>query len=86
MDFIQVALDIGNEGERGPPRAAMAAATGARGELGSGRESEGRQLGLVEEGTEVLTSRGIGLRWAGEGDRRWRSWLCSCSRNRGEGN
>ena len=37
-DFIQVALDLGNEGERGPPRAAMAAATGARGEFGSGRE------------------------------------------------
>jgi len=54
---------------RGPPRAAMAAAIGAHGELGSGRESEGRQLGLVEEGIEVLTSRRIGLRWAGEGDR-----------------
>ena len=63
-----------NEGERGPPGAAMAAAIGARGELGSGRESEGRQLGLVEEGTEVLTSRGIGLRWAGKRDRRWRCY------------
>ena len=33
-----MALGIGNEGKRGPPRAAMAAATGARGEFGSGRE------------------------------------------------
>jgi len=41
-DFIQVALGIGNEGEGGPPQTAMAAAIGARGELGSGRESEGR--------------------------------------------
>ena len=60
---------MGDGVEGGPPRAAMAAAIGARGELGSVRESEDCQLGMVEEGTEVLTSRGIGLRWAGEGDR-----------------
>ena len=85
-DSVPGTPGMGEGVEGGPPRAAMAAAIGARGDLGSGRESEGRQLGLVEEGTKVLTSRGIGLRWTSEGDRRWRSWLCSCSRNRGEGN
>ena len=50
-----------NEGERGPPRAAMAMAPGARGELCSGREEEGRGLGRVEEGTGVLTVEAIEL-------------------------
>ena len=61
-----------NEGERGPPRAAMAMAPGARGELCSGREEEGRGLGRVEEGVGVLTVGGIELRWLGWADRRRR--------------
>ena len=51
----------------------MAAAMGARGELGSGREREGRELGLVEEVIGVLTVEGIELRWLGWGDRQQRS-------------
>ena len=49
---------------------AMAAALEARGGLAGGREREGRGLGLVEDGVGVLTSRGIGPRWPGRGDRR----------------
>ena len=46
--------------EGGPPRAAMAMAPGARrGELGSGREGGWRWFGKVEEGTRILTSKGI---------------------------
>ena len=51
----------------------MVAAMGACGELGSGREREGCELGLVEEVTGVLTVEGIELRWLGWGDRRRRS-------------
>ena len=52
----------GKASGRGPPRAAMAEAMGARGELGSGREREGCELGLVEGVTGVLTVKGIELR------------------------
>ena len=65
----------GKRAAGGPPRAAMAAAMGARGELGSGREREGCELGLVEEVTGVLTVEGIELRWLGWGDRRRRFLL-----------
>ena len=64
---------MGEGVEGGPPRAAMVAAMGACGELGSGREREGCELGLVEEVTGVLTVEGIELRWLGWGDRRRRS-------------
>ena len=63
----------GKRAEGGPPRVAMAAAMGARGELGSAREREGCELGLVEVVTGVLTVKGIELRWLGWGDRRRRS-------------
>ena len=56
--------------EGGPRRAAVVAVPGARGELCSGREEEGRGLGKVEEGVGVLTVGGIEpgrLEW---GDRR----------------
>ena len=66
-------LSMGDGVEGGPPRVAMAAAMGARGELGSGREREGCELGLVEGITGVLTVKGIELRWLGWGDRRRRS-------------
>jgi hypothetical protein len=61
---------MGNGVEGCPPRAAMVAALGARGELYSGREREGRRLGMVEDGVEVLTTKVIGPRWPGGGDRR----------------
>jgi len=48
---------------------AMAAALEARGGITGGREREGRGLGLVEDGVGVLTSREIGPRWPGRGDR-----------------
>ena len=51
--------------------AAMATASEAHcGELAGGRESEGRWLGKVEEGREVLTAKAIELRWSNAGDRR----------------
>ena len=63
----------GKRAEGGPPWAAMAAAMGAHGELGSGREREGREMGLVEEVIGVLTVEGIELRRLSWGDRRQRS-------------
>ena len=41
--------------EQGQPQTAIAATSGAREELCSGGEKEGRELGLVEEGMGVLT-------------------------------
>ena len=52
---------MGEGVEGGPPRAAMAAAMGAHGELCSGREEEGRGLGKVEEGVGLLTVEAIEL-------------------------
>jgi len=50
------------EGLEGGPRwAAMVAVPGARGELCSGREEEGRGLGKVEEGVGLLTVEAIEL-------------------------
>ena len=43
--------------------------------LTKGRNREGRGLALVEDGREVLTSKGIGPRWPGRGDRRGGSVL-----------
>jgi len=60
----------GKRAEGGPPRAAMATAMGARGELGSGRGRERHGLGEVDEVMEMLTSKGIAPRWTGGGDRR----------------
>ena len=60
---------MGDGVEGGPPRAAMAAAMGARGELGSGRERAWRELGQVAEGVGVLPVEGIEPRWPGRGDR-----------------
>ena len=59
-----------NDGKGGPPRAAMAAAMGARGELAGRREMEGLDLGHVEEGVGVLIVEGIEPRRPGRGDRR----------------
>ena len=42
--------------EQGQPQIAIAATSGAREELCSGGEKEGRELGLVEEGMGVLTA------------------------------
>ena len=56
----------GKRAEGGPPRAAMVATMGACGELGSGREREGCELGLVEGVTGVLTVKEIELRWLEE--------------------
>ena len=53
----------------GRPWMAMAEALEARGGLAGGREREGRGLGLVEDDVGVLTSREIGPRWPGRGDR-----------------
>ena len=41
--------------EQGQPQIAIAATSGAREELCSGGQKEGRELGLVEEGVWVLT-------------------------------
>ena len=56
--------------EDGPPRAAMVMAMGARGELCSSGEVEGRGLEHVQEDMGVLTVEGIGPRWPERGDRR----------------
>ena len=69
-DSVQVAPVVGEGVEGGPPRAATAAAMGARGELTGGMERERRGLGQVEEDLGVLTSSGIGPRWPRPGDRR----------------
>ena len=37
--------------------------------MGAGRESEGRWMGKVEEGREVLTAKPIELWWPDDGDR-----------------
>ena len=71
-DSVPGTPGMGQGVEGGPPRAAMAAAMGVRGELCSGKEEEGRGLGRVEEGVGVLTIGGIELRWVGWGDRRQR--------------
>jgi len=68
--------------EDGPPRAAMVMAMGARGELCSSREVEGRGLEHVQEDMGVLTVEGIGPRWPERGDRLRCMWLCSWSRGR----
>ena len=74
---------MGDGVEGGPPRAAMATAMGARGELGSGRGRERHGLGEVDEVMEMLTSKGIAPRWTGGGDR---SEACCWGRNREAGN
>jgi len=60
----------GKRAEGGPPRAAMVMAPGARGELCSSGEVEGRGLEHVQEDMGVLTVEGIGPRWPERGDRR----------------
>ena len=55
--------------EDGPPRAAMATAMGAHGELGSGRSRKRHEVGEVDEVMEMLTLKGIAPRWTGGGDR-----------------
>ena len=60
-DSVQVAPVVGEGVEGGPPRAATAAAMGARGELTGGMERERRGLGQVEEGLGVLTIEAIEL-------------------------
>jgi hypothetical protein len=55
--------------EGGRPRAAIVAAPGAPGELGSGRDGGGRWLGKVEEGVGVLTIKPIEPKWPERGDR-----------------
>ena len=52
------------------PRTAMDAVLELRGELAAGREREGRGLGKVEEGVEMLTVGPIDRRWSGDGNRR----------------
>ena len=52
---------MGERVEGGPRRTAMVAVPGARGELYSSREEEGRGLGKVEEGVGVLTVEPIEL-------------------------
>ena len=42
--------------EQGQPQTTIAATSGAREELCSGGEKEGRELGLVEEGMGLLTT------------------------------
>ena len=66
---VPVTPGMGDRVEGGPPRAAMATAMGARGELGSGRGRERHELGEVDEVMEMLTSKGIAPRWTGGGDR-----------------
>lgn len=56
---------------------AMDGSLQARGELGSGEDSEGRGLGEVEDGMEVLIIKAIESRRPGGGDGQWCSWLCS---------
>ena len=74
---------MGEGVEGGPPRAAMAAAMGARGELSSGRERGWRELGQVEEGVKLLTLEGIEPRRLDEADR----WVvCPMYENRGNRN
>ena len=80
---VPVTPGMGDRVEGGPPRAAMATAMGARGELGSGRGRERHELGEVDEVMEMLTSKGIAPRWTGGGDR---SEACCWGRNREAGN
>ena len=47
----------------GGARVAMGGGRRARGGLCTGRDREGRSLGEVEEGVEMLTVEGIGPRW-----------------------
>ena len=60
--------------EGGRPRTAIDATSGDREELCSSREKKGRQLGLVEEGVEVLTeaSNRVGNDWGKGVDDGWR--------------
>ena len=50
-------------GKRREPRAAMGGGRRTRGGLCTGRDREGRSLGEVEEGVEMLTVEGIGPKW-----------------------
>jgi len=68
---ISVILSTGGLVEGGRPRTAIDATSGDREELCSSREKKGRQLGLVEEGVEVLTVGVIEPGWLDGGDRRW---------------
>ena len=59
-------MGLPNEGYCGKwrePRAAMGGSRRTRGGLCTGRDREGRSLGEVEEGVEMLTVEGIGPRW-----------------------
>ena len=61
---------MGDGGGLQRPRRPWSWRPGARGELSTGKNRDGRGLALVEDGREVLTSKGIGLRWSERGDRR----------------
>ena len=54
-----VTPSTGERVEGGRHQTAIVAASGAREELCSDREKEGRELGRVEEGTGVLTMASI---------------------------
>ena len=69
--------------EDGRLRTAIVAVPRARGEVAGGRESEGRWMGKVEEGREVLTTKPIELWWPDDGDRQVSRALY---RNRGGAN
>jgi hypothetical protein len=57
--FYLVTPSTGERVEGGRHQTAIVAASGAREELCSDREKEGRKLGRVEEGTGVLTTASI---------------------------
>ena len=60
-DSVPRTSGMGEGVEGGTRRAAVVAVPGARGELCSGREEEGRGLGKVEEGVGLLTVESIEL-------------------------
>ena len=59
---ILVSPGMGDGGGLRRPRRPWSCRPGARGELSTSRNKEGRGLALVEDGREVLTSKGIRLR------------------------
>ena len=57
------------------PWAAIVVGLKARGEHGTSEDREGRGLGELEDGVEVLNVEPIGLQWPNIGDRRGRPVL-----------